>query len=113
MAVTGMAHGDRPQHRSAPSPWLRRLVWAAFAFAIVTCYSAQVAHFYRDGHGARLCERCQGEVHLASEPLALPRAVPVVPPPKPEHPSSHRLISFQQDPQGIRPRGRAPPSLSS
>ena len=97
-------------------PWrhrLRRLLWATFAFAIVTCYSAQVAHLYKDGHGARQCERCQGDLHAASEPVALPRAASQPPLTQSGHPSPSRLISYLPRPQDLRARSRAPPSLVS
>ncbi len=101
------------QPNPARDRWLRRLLWAAFAFAIVTCYSAQVAHFYTGGHGARQCERCQNDLHVDSEPLALRYAPPAFALPQPHVPVFYPSISPPQDQRGIRPHGRAPPPLAS
>jgi len=105
------AQGGQP--RRYPGRWLPRLLWAAFAFTIVTCYSAQVAHIYQAGHGARQCERCQGDLHVVSDAVALQRASAVLNPRQPDIVFSFRFTSHLPDPRGLRPRGRAPPALGS
>gem|GEM_PF-5807033 len=104
---------DRLPRYLARDRWLRRLLWAAFAFTIVTCYSAQVAHFYTGGHGARQCERCQSDLHVVSEPVAFQYVPPTSALPRPQVPVFSLFTSRLQDRRGIRPRGRAPPSLAS
>ena len=112
MAVTRRAQGDHRKRGAALDRWLRQLLWAAFAFTIVTCYSAQVAHVYNDGHGARQCERCQGELHPASQPEPVQFAALVAPLPQLTYLAPYRLASYLLDAHGIRPRGRAPPTSS-
>jgi hypothetical protein len=111
MVAMRKAHGDHLQRYAGRR--LRQLLWAVFAFTIVTCYSAQVAHLYKGGQGARQCERCQGDLHVASEPVVLQSASTVPTPPQPDIVFSFRFTSRLPDPRGIRPRGRAPPSLRS
>lgn len=113
MIVIRTAQGDPRKRGDATDRWLRRLLWAAFAFTLVACYSAQVAHVYKDAHGARQCERCQAELHLASQPEPVQFASLVTPLPQPVTVFSYQLTLYLKDPHGIRPRGRAPPSTPS
>ena len=107
MAPTQMRHADDRGR------WRQRYFFAAFVFAFVTCYSAQVAHFYKHDDGARQCDRCQVEPHVVAEPMALQYAPAAQPLPRRYSRLSSRPGRFLPDPRGIWARGRAPPAVFS